>query len=111
MLASPCFNGCGNHPLFLERCGRDSTIDELTGVLEGRIPEPEDSVSLAPACMVRQITKRINIIIVSPGLERSIVEKAGFSWSMDVQGTLDAYITSNPEANIATVHHCDVTFI
>ena len=110
ILVSPCYQGAGNHPLFLERCGSSDTFETLKLILENKIDEPDDAVSLAPAAMLYEIAERINIIIVSPGLTEAQVTAAGFQWSTDIQSTIDVFLESNAEAKIGIIHNSDLTF-
>lgn len=110
ILATPCHEGEGNHPRFLERSTDDSVHDLLRRVLNGEEAAVDDPVSVAPACLVNQISKTKRIHLVSPGLDRERVETLGFSWSNSVQETIDTILARRPNARISAVLHSDLSF-
>lgn len=110
ILVSPCYEGVGNHHLFLNRCGNPGTFELLKQVLNNETDEPDDVVSLAPAAMIHEIAKRIKIVIVSPGLTENQVTGAGFQWSTDLQYSIDGFLKDNTDAEIGIIHNSNLTF-
>ena len=110
ILLTPCKRGIGNHNLYIRRCGSSETFDTLNRVLSGELEEPEDVVSLAPASMVHELLKRIDIRLVTPTLDREEVEAGGFSWGNNIQKEVADFLAENPDAKIGIINHSDLTF-
>ncbi len=110
VLVTPCYEGEGNHPRFLERSGDDGVHALLRAVLRGEEPQPDDPVSIAPACLLNEIARTRRVHVVSPNLDRDRVESAGFTWSRSIQERVDELLALRPRAEISTVLHSDLSF-
>jgi lactate racemase len=110
VLVAPCHEGEGNHLRFIERSGDDGVHQLLRAILHGEASEPDDVISIAPACLLNQISKRHQIHVVSPNLDPKRVQRGGFLWSASVQETVDRLLSENPNHRVATVLHSDLSF-
>lgn len=110
ILVSPCTEGEGNHPLFIDRIGDPTIHEQLRQVAaEGNGP-PEDPVSIAPACLLEMITRRITVHLVSTGIPPSRLIGKRIEGNGDVQSLIDQLIAENPRASVAFVMHSDLSF-
>lgn len=110
VLVTPCYEGEGNHTRFLERCGDPHSHQLLRRVLNGEVPEPEDAVSIAPACLMNAIQQRVRIHAVSPGLDPQRLGHAGITPHVSAQAALDHLLLQRPDTRVAFVLHSDICF-
>ena len=110
VLVTPCPEGEGNHTRFLERCGDPHSHQLLQRVLRGEIPEPEDAVSIAPACLMHAIQQRVRVHLVSPNLDPRRVRDAGMFPHVSAQAALDHLLLQRPDARVSFVLHSDICF-
>jgi hypothetical protein len=109
LLVSPCPEGMGPHPGFLERIGRDDNRAILLGILAGGTPPP-DPISLAPAAMMAKMRRRSHCGVVSPGLPAPLLAQAGYEKFDDVQSGLETLLARYPQGRVAVALRSDLTF-
>jgi len=88
VLASPCRNGVGPHPRYLEYVADPDPDELLRRAWLGAVPVTE-LLPLSIATVVTRIAKRIRIGLVSGGLSRAQTEGAGMLAFPDLQRALD----------------------
>jgi hypothetical protein len=110
LLVTPCPEGQGNHSDFLSLIGRDDNQEVLLDILQGRRPPPADPLPLAPAAMMARMRTRFRCRVVSPGLSREELARAGYEKSDDVQSALNALLDRYPKGKTAVVTRSDLTF-
>lgn len=110
LLVSPCTEGAGIHPDFLQLIGRDDNRQRLLDILEGRAGPPADPLPLAPAAMMAKMRRRFRCAVVSPRVEGAQLAQAGYEKMDDVQSALEALLRRHPEGRVAVVLRSDLTF-
>ena len=109
LLVTPCPEGAGPHPAFLERIGRDDNRELLLGILGGRTP-PTDPISLAPAAMMAKMRRRFRCAVVSPGLSTPQLAQAGYEKFESVQAGLVTLLARYPRGRVAVALRSDLTY-
>jgi nickel-dependent lactate racemase len=109
IVATPCPEGIGLHHLYPERIGRDDNVELIHQIIEGG-QMPEDPISLAPAAMVSKIRKRINLHIVSPGLDPQEMQKAFITSHPTLQAGLDYLIGQYENPSVSVVLSAELCF-
>ena len=87
ILASPCYEGVGPHPSFLNYCGTDNIDRFLKDAQEGKINVKEMLPLTLSTGMVR-IRKRINLAIISDGLTEEEIKRGKFEPFSDINDAI-----------------------
>jgi nickel-dependent lactate racemase len=88
ILLTPCPEGVGPHPDFIEQCGRDNAEAELHRLRDGQAWEG-DPLALAVGAAVSRIRRRKRIVIVSDGLHPAEACAGGMDHFSDLQMAYD----------------------
>jgi len=111
LLVAPCSEGIGPHADYLERIGRDDNRAILEAILDGRMKEPPDPLSLGPAGMMARLRRRFRAAIVSPGLGRHDLDPAGYEKFDDVESGVATLLHRYPLGRVAVVLRSDLAFL
>ncbi len=114
ILVAPCNEGAGPHPTFIEYVGLDEPEKRLHDVMARGVDErgDEDPLALAVAVLVVRVRRRINVIVVSPGLADAEIRRAGFEPAATVREALDVALTRyERDARVGVMTHGGETLV
>lgn len=114
ILVAPCDEGVGPHPKFVEYVGLDEPEERLRDVMAraaaGR--GGDDPLALAVAVLVVRVRRRINVIVVSPGIADPDIRRAGFEPAATVGEALNVAIERHGgNARVGVMTHGGETLV
>jgi hypothetical protein len=100
----------GLHDSYPERIGKDDNISVMRAILRGEMQMPIDPIPLAPAAMMANIRKRIQLHIASPGLTEAMMGKAGIMTHPSAQAGLDFLLGQKKDPTVSVVLSAELCF-
>jgi nickel-dependent lactate racemase len=103
ILISPCYEGVGPHPKYIDYIGNNEPEKLIKETKEGN-KITEEVLPLAVGLAVARVRKRINIAIISSGLTRDEIKRSGFFYFENIEEAINFCLKKyGTRANIATV--------
>lgn len=103
ILITPCYEGVGPHPEYIDYIGNNEP-EKLIKETKERNKITEGVLPLAVGLAVARIRKRINIAVISDGLTKYDIKKAGFFYFENIDEAIKFCLKKyGNNANIAVV--------
>lgn len=103
ILVTPCPEGVGPHPKYIDYMGTDDPIQLIKSAQQGKV-DMEDILPLAVGAAVARIRKRINIAIISDGLTDEEIKRAGMIPFKTVEEAVEFGLRKyGQDANVAVI--------
>lgn len=110
IMLTPCCEGEGPHPEYLDQIGNDNAEEELIAIKNGKLVKG-DILALAVGTTHSRRRRRKNIVIVSDGLDESRVRTAKLSYFKDIQEAVDAAQAKyEDDHSVCVITHGGYTF-
>lgn len=103
VLVTPCYEGQGPHPTFLDYCGSHN-IRELLREAQRGLFAPQEILPLSVAALVSYICERARVVVVSDGLTKGDAKRAGFLYCSTVDEAVSyIFAMHGPNAIVSVI--------
>lgn len=103
VLVTPCYEGQGPHPTFLDYCGSQNIRELLREAQRGSFA-PQEILPLSVGALVSYVRERVQVAVVSDGLTRKDAKRAGFLYCSTLDEAISHIFTMHgPSATVSVI--------